>query len=310
MPKKDDRLGQVHLFADHKSRILLQPKRGERLLDWTVGVHKWGHLLRHTWDSDYGIPHMLVAGAPQSGVSNLLTSMLCQLIHNNHPDDLDVWLAVSEANLQRFVDAPHVKKSVSLLTGEPPVAALATMLTEAVGVMHERHKAYSAHPLAPQRLSEARSLAATDPSNSAHLDLPTVIIVIDECANYFAPPASADAKAHQEVIQCVETLARQGRAVGVRLAVATHFPSRKLVPFSLLLQSERIGFRVPSAEASVLLTDRPGLEAYSLPGHGMMTLDTNIEEFRSLLLASPAHNGSDTDESQHIIDTVVARWSG
>ena len=186
-----DPLSGSYPFMDYTDEILREPVRGEPFTDWAVGMTSSGRLKWYQWDSEE--PHLLIAGASGSGKSGVINNMLCQLFHNNHPDDVRVWLVEPKNELHAYKNLPHVTRFLdTAVTDDSPHEAFAALMREAIAEMRRRYSAMSAHDAEPQKLAECRLLARSDPAGSGHLNFPYVFIVVEECANYFTKPLAQD----------------------------------------------------------------------------------------------------------------------
>ena len=297
-----DPLASVFAFGDHQGDVLRRPRVGHPDMGWAVGMGPEGELLRDEWDCDE--PHLLIAGSSGSGKTNLVSSMLCQLMHNNDPADLNVWVAEPKNELQAFKDCAHVTRFLDMLsTDDSPHVAFAALLSEAITEMTARYKAFAEHPAMPQKLGEARALARRNPDGAGHLNFPYTVIVVEECANYFCTPLPQDMIAHRAVMSHIRKLARESRAAGIHLVAVTQYPTSQTLPVSLKQHCRRIGLPVATAVASRVIIDESGLEDLILPGRGIMAAHGWLQPFRGLLL----EGGPDrADERAEIVAQLPA----
>ena len=71
------------------------------------------------------------------------------------------------------------------------------------------------HPLGPQKLSELREIAANDQNGS------DLFVVIEECADYFAPPTGEDELAvYDEAVAYIKTVVNHLDRLAPRRAVS------------------------------------------------------------------------------------------
>ena len=281
-----DPLAEVFAFSDYAQEILQDPQQGQPRVDWTVGMRPDGTLLQDCWDSEE--PHLLIAGSSGSGKSTLIHSLVCQLLRNNHPDDVRLWLVEPKNELHPYKHVAHVTRFLDYqVTSESPSVAFAALMREAVNEMASRYTAFAEHPARPQKLAAARELARSDPDTASHLGFPYVFIVVEECAAYFARPAEPspeDKKAYADFMHDIQTLARESRAAGIHLLLATQHPTKENMSMTLKQQCRRIGLPTSSTVASMVIIDQPGLETLKGPGRGMITTPTGLAPFRGLLL--------------------------
>ena len=278
-----DPLSLTHLFMDHKDEILRDPVRGSPHTEWATGVTARGEVINYSWDSEE--PHLLVAGSTGSGKSGFINSMMCQLLHNNHPDDVRIWLVEPKNELQVYQHFQHVTKFVDTnCTSDPHHTVFASMLNDAVAEMKRRYQTFNMHPKKPQKLEEAREIAKTDPENSGYLNFPYLFIVVEECSNYFVKPLAEEKEAWSVVMRQVQKLAREARAAGIHLLVATQYPTKENLPTPLKAQCRRLGLRTDGNMASRVIIDRPGLEKLKMPGSGLISDGKQYVQIRGLLL--------------------------
>ena len=243
--------------------------KGQPDLSWTLGADAHGRPLRDAWDAES--PHLLIAGNAGSGKSTVMDVALCQMLHANHPDDLKVWLVDSSWRLSDYKDAPHVERCLNPVSPLSSLSGVAALLRDAVTEMDARREAMDSHPGRPQTFADAATLAAT---SSVDASLPTarLMIVLDECSNYFHRPPRDDErgiKIWRGIVGDVERIARNSRAAGIHMMISTQYPTVENVPTVLKAQCRRIGLRTSSAAASRIILDQPGLEHVEDPGSGL-----------------------------------------
>ena len=81
----------------------------------------------------------------------------------------------------------------------------------------------------------------------------------------------------------IQKLARESRAAGIHLLLATQYPTKENIPMTLKQQCRRIGLPTSSAVASMVIIDQGGLEKLKGPGRGMMADGSKLIGFRGLL---------------------------
>ena len=267
-------------------------------LTWTLGADSRGGLLTDSWDNE--TPHLLIAGGSGSGKSTLMHSMLCQLLHNNTPDDLKIWILEPKNEMHAYRDIAHIERFVD---GQHPVPyrACADLLNDAVAEMTTRYETMTANPHKPHNITEAAEHVAGDVDQCADLRFARLVIVIEECANYFTKPLTPDPdrQAHSEILAAITTLAQQSRAAGIHLVLSTQYPTKENLPTTLKQQCRRIGLSTSSLHASRLIIDQPGLETLIEPGTGMYKDDIDVVSFRGLRLPHPERDQIIASLPQH-----------
>ena len=296
-----DPLKLVYNFSDYRDQILREPIRGKPNTDWFVGILANGKLSRYCWDDEQ--PHLLIAGATGAGKSGIINSMLCQVMHNNHPDDVRIWLAEPKNELHAYLDVAHVCRFVDfMVTEENPHKTFAALLDEGIAEMRHRYKTFSRHPKKPAKIQEARDIAQADPENSGYLNFPYLFIVIEECATYFFKPDDKEERVfHAQIMSRIQRLAREARAAGIYLLVATQYPVKENIPPTLKNQCRSIGLFTQTITASQLIIGEPGLEKIKERGRGKVTDGKRYAGFRGLLMARSEDKANLFDERADLV---------
>jgi S-DNA-T family DNA segregation ATPase FtsK/SpoIIIE len=206
-----------------------------------------------------GCSGALIAGMPGAGKSGTLRALLAG-----------------------FVGAPRtevagidLKAGVELGPWEPAMLTLATSLGEAVAILDDAVEILGRR-FALMRL--AHVVDVTELRSAA--DHPMRIIVIDEAADLFvAPPGDRAAKELTDrAVAAAVTIARKGRAGGVRLVLATQKPDATTIPTVLRDQlGPRIAHRTPTRQHAetilgglIDLAEAPWQIPPKLPGVGLV----------------------------------------
>ena len=299
-----DPLNSVYLFNDYKDKVLIPPVLGETDRGWWLGINNKGEMVRYEWESE--LPHLLVGGSSGSGKSATLNSMLFQLLHNNTPDDVELWMLEPKNELQAFRHCEHVRYFLDGgETNMPSLEAGAIMLEAAVAEMERRNSVMSRHPRNPKKLNEAREFYAQAPDDPINADLamPFLYIIIEECADYFAPPAvNAHKEFHQRMIAASDGLARKSRAMGMHLVFLTQYPTKQGMPTTTKQQCKRIGLLTDDKLASRVIIDRNGLEQITAPGRGLVSSEgEGYTGFRSFYIPRPDKKNPDIDDEFEIV---------
>lgn len=194
------------------------------------------------------MPHLLIAGATNSGKSVMLNSLIVSLLYANSPDDLKfIMIDPKRVEFTVYNDIPHLLTPVITET-QKTVNALRWI----VGEMDRRFRVLSN--------SGKRNIQAYHQEVSD--DMPYIIVVIDELADLMAVAA-------QEVEGAIIRLAQMARAVGIHLVVATQRPSVNVITGLIKANiTARVAFNVASAIDSRTILDIAGAE--KLLGKGDM----------------------------------------
>ena len=199
------------------------------------------------------MPHLLIAGATGSGKSVCMNAIICCLLVNNPPEDLQVLMVDPKmVELVGYNEIPHLVAPV-VVEVEQVVNALAWVSRQ----MDERYKLF--HDLGVRNLDEhnrrVRRLKDKDP-------LPALVVFIDELADLMM-------LAPDEVERHICRVAQMGRATGIHLVIATQRPSVDVVTGLIKANfPARVSFAVTSQTDSRVILDQGGAE--SLLGRGDM----------------------------------------
>ncbi|MGD8398451.1 MAG: DNA translocase FtsK, partial [Anaerolineae bacterium] len=231
------------------------------------------------------MPHLLIAGATGSGKSVCINAIICCLLMNNGPEDLNMLLIDPKmVELVGYNDVPHLVAPV-VVDVEQVVVALAWVTHQ----MDRRYKIF--HEAGARNLAQynahARSRKGEDP-------LPNLVVFIDELADLMMV-------APDEVERHICRLAQMGRATGIHLVIATQRPSVDVVTGLIKANfPARISFAVTSQVDSRVILDQPGAE--NLLGRGDM------------LFMSPQHSAPVRLQGCFVSDKEIGRltefWTG
>ena len=196
------------------------------------------------------MPHLLIAGATNSGKSVCTNVFLTALLYQNSPAELKLILVdPKQVELRDYNDIPHLLTPVIT---DPDKAANA--LKWAVAEMNRRYGT----------LSEAgcRNIDEYNEDETRTRKMPKIIIMIDELADLMMSNG-------KEIEGHICRLAQMARAVGMHLIVATQRPSVDIITGLIKANiPSRIAFSVSSSIDSRTILDTVGAE--DLLGKGDM----------------------------------------
>ncbi len=203
---------------------------------------------------DLGLmPHLLISGATGSGKSVCMNAIICCLLFNNTPDDLQMLMVDPKmVELVGYNGIPHLVAPV-VVDIEQVVASLTWVTRQ----MDDRYKIFN--QMGVRNLEEynrrVSRLKDKDP-------LPVLVVFVDELADLMMI-------APDEVERSLCRVAQMGRATGIHLVVATQRPSTDVVTGLIKANfPARISFAVTSQTDSRVILDRGGAE--NLLGRGDM----------------------------------------
>lgn len=222
------------------------------------------------------MPHLLIAGATNSGKSVMLNSLIVSLLYSNSPDDLKfILIDPKRVEFTVYNDVPHLLTPVITET-QKTVNALRWI----VGEMDRRF----------QTLSNAGKRNIQAYHQDIDDGMPYIVVVIDELADLMSVAA-------QEVEGAIIRLAQMARAVGIHLVVATQRPSVNVITGLIKANiTARIAFNVASSVDSRTILDIAGAE--KLLGKGDML-------FVSSELSKPKRL-----QGAYLSDTEIQRVAG
>ncbi|MDP3997671.1 MAG: DNA translocase FtsK [Candidatus Andersenbacteria bacterium] len=214
-------------------------RRMESPLTFALGKDVSGEVITGELDR---MPHLLIAGATNSGKSVCIHSILMSLMHRNSPALLRLVLVdPKRVELTAYNGIPHLwGNRVIVDTGQTLNA-----LKWALGEMDKRYKKLEE--------SGSRNLLSYN-INNPDSALPFIVIVIDELADLMAKHA-------RDVEGPVVRLSQLARAVGIHLVLATQRPSVNVITGLIKANiPTRIAFKVASQVDSRTILDIAGAE--------------------------------------------------
>lgn len=200
--------------------------------------------------ADLGImPHILIAGATNSGKSVMINSLLLSLLYRNSPSDLKLILVdPKQVELSPYRDIPHLLSPI-ITDPEKCVSALKWAIAE----MERRYSLFAEE--------DNRNITEYNASKKEG-EMPYIVIVIDELADFMM-------KAPGEVEAAVVRLAQKARATGIHLVLATQRPSVNVITGLIKANiPARIAFSTIQQVDSRTIIDQAGAE--KLLGSGDM----------------------------------------
>ena len=226
-------------------------------------------------------PHLLVAGATNSGKSVAVNSFICSLLYQATPAEVRlIMIDPKMLELSIYEGIPHLLLPV---VTDPKQAAVA--LRWAVREMERRYrlmadmgvrnlasyneKIETLDPDAPSRLPEKLRMARgrraqqgmpdpdgvlLDSAGEPLLPLPQLVVIVDELADLMMV-------AGKDVELAIARLAQMARASGIHLILATQRPSVDVITGLIKANfPSRVSFRVSSAIDSRTILDQKGAD--------------------------------------------------
>ena len=197
------------------------------------------------------MPHLLIAGATNSGKSVCIHSIVCSLIMHSTPAQVRlIMIDPKQVELLLYKDIPHLLIPV---ISDPRKAAGA--LAWVVQEMDERYRKFSE--------AEANNIEIYNEINAGTEEvLPYIVVIIDEMADLMQV-------CRKDVEASISRMAALARAAGIYMVVATQRPSVDVITGVVKNNiPSRIAFAVSSGNDSRTIIDRYGAE--KLIGKGDM----------------------------------------
>ena len=199
------------------------------------------------------MPHLLIAGATNSGKSVCLNTIIASLLFMARPDEVKmIMIDPKRVELSLFSGIPHLIAPVA-----HDVKEAAGLLRWALREMERRYEIFA--ELGVRNIAGFNERAAIDEDIDP---MAYIVIIIDELADFMM-----QAKGEFEASIC--RLAQLARATGIHLIVATQRPSVNVITGTIKANiASRIAFAVASQADSRVILDMNGAER--LVGSGDM----------------------------------------
>lgn len=198
------------------------------------------------------MPHLLVAGATNSGKSVCLNTIIVSLLYQNNPEDLRfIMVDPKRVELPIYNGIPH------LLV--PVITEVGKTINALKWCLNEMNRRYDSLNVAGKKNIASYNVDAKE-------KMPYIVFVIDELADFMMT-------AGKEMEAAITRLAQMSRAVGIHLILATQRPSVDVITGLIKANiPARIAFAVASLVDSKTILDISGAE--KLLGQGDMLLTT------------------------------------
>ncbi|OGH88851.1 MAG: hypothetical protein A2537_02645 [Candidatus Magasanikbacteria bacterium RIFOXYD2_FULL_36_9] len=242
------------------------------------------------------MPHLLIAGATNSGKTVCINTVILSLLYQNSPENLRfIFVDPKRVELTMYNGIPHLLTPV--ITDS---AKTVNALKWTIGEMERRF----------DMLAKAGRRDIQSYNKLAEEKLPYIVFVIDELADLMATAAS-------EVEAGIIRIAQMARAVGIHLIVATQRPSVEVITGLMKANiPARIAFSVASLVDSRTILDCSGAE--KLLGRGdMLFLTADLSKPKRVQGAFVSEeemkrvvDNIKNDEPPQYDDSVVSKNSG
>ncbi len=248
-------------------------------------------------------PHLLVAGATNSGKSVCMNTIIISLLM--HFDLSDLKLILVDPKRVEYAPYSKLPQLITPVISEASKVPLA--LRWAVKQMEERYELLQIAGVKKRAEYDAKlasGFTAND-KNGKPLPprMPVLVVIIDELAELMLSEYKAD------VQYCINRIAQLGRAAGIHIVVATQSPRREVITGTIKANlPTRISFQVSQSIDSRVILDQNGAEEllglgdmlyYSIGGHiervqGAMVADSDIFAIAEYIAGQAEQNFDDS----------------
>ena len=228
------------------------------------------------------LPHMLIAGATQSGKSVFVNTLLLNLIYNKSPKDLKLILAdMKKVELTLYKDIPHLLVPI-VSTPDPALNALDWARVE----VDRRY----------ELLEESKTKNLEEYNKKSKNKLPYIVIVLEELSALLITSKN-------RVIESLSDLSERARAAGVHLIATMQRPDSKKLDGSVKANLPgKVSFRLGTRSDSITVFGKGGAE--NLLGRGDLYFDspTHPELIRC---QAPL---VETEEIEKVLDYLIKNY--
>ena len=230
------------------------------------------------------LPHLLIGGATGQGKSVFLHSLICSLVQDHSPKEVEVVLMdPKRVEFSGYAKLPHLHAHI-VYDPEHGTA----MMKHIESVMDGRFSLFTEKGCG--NITEYNIATEDD-------GLPHTIVVIDEFSDFMC---NDDCGVFESTFSRIAAL---GRAAGIHLVMATSRPDAKVVTGALKANIPgRLSFKVAAKVDSLTLLGETGAEKLSGRGSALLKTSNGAIVHVQVPLIRDA-------EIKEVVDSVLARYS-